>query len=202
MINVYRQAHHTCVYIYIYNTTSGAGGASRGPWLARIDRRAASSLACEWGRKRVVRIQLGSAVAERGAGSIDHRPFRWNNSNANASRRHRGEGKKEPFTRPGPAMVIQPQGEISTRHVSRVSSPFRKFSLPLYPPLSSSSSCEFHLWDVGGFSHIFLLLFFSFSWNRRKMKNILSVLKLRIKVKLEYKNILIICNNSIMKLSF
>lgn len=88
--------------VYMYNTTSGAGGASRGPWLARIDRRAASSLACEWGRKRVVRIQLGSAEWGRGgggAGSIDHRPFRWNNSNANASRRHRGEGRKSPLAR-------------------------------------------------------------------------------------------------------
>lgn len=105
-----------CIYIHIHihNTTSGAGGASRGPWLARIDRRAASSLACEWGRKRVVRIQLGSARSGGGAGSIDHRPFRWNNSNANASRRHRGEGGRKESFFTGPAMVIRRKGEIST----------------------------------------------------------------------------------------
>lgn len=124
--------------VYMYNTTSGAGGASRGPWLARIDRRAASSLACEWGRKRVVRIQLGSAEWGRGgggAGSIDHRPFRWNNSNANASRRHRGEGRKSPLARRWSS-----DHGVKLARASRVISIFQNSFLPLYPPLSARAN--------------------------------------------------------------
>ena len=99
------------IYIYIILHLERAARLEARDWPASI---VVPSLACEWGRKRVVRIQLGSARSGGGAGSIDHRPFRWNNSNANASRRHRGEGGRKESFFTGPAMVIRRKGEIST----------------------------------------------------------------------------------------
>lgn len=87
----------------VYNTSGVASRPVIGPHRSaeRL------SLACEWGRSDSFECSSATSGQDRGAGegvagSIDHRPFGWNNSNANAPNRRRCGT----FTTPSPAMVI------------------------------------------------------------------------------------------------